>query len=222
MKTIKCGGSGPSDQRAKAGEDRIAGLLGRLLDDDYYLLRNVALPGDPYDLDMVLVGPAGVWEFEILHFQRLVSINGIWMHRAPGQVAQAIPLILIQRTLEKVTRLKEFLAQNGITGVGEVNQVNILSSPHEPRDFTLPGLQVVFVEEMEGFVKTAVRLFKAGQPVPVAKIIKVLCGAELRPASPRFQLTAAERRLLMFLLTAVLVLAGLAAVALGYYLYLRL
>lgn len=175
MQTVNCEGAGPvGGQRARAGEDRVARALARLLDDKYYLLRNVPLPGDPYDLDMVLVGPTGVWEFEILHFQRLVNTDRGWVYWDSNQRSpQPIPAVLIQRTLDKVTQLKAYLAKNGFPAV-EINQANILSTPHAPRDFTLPGLQVVFLEELGGFVNTAASLFTSGQPVPVAALLKVL------------------------------------------------
>jgi hypothetical protein len=60
---------GSNWKHAFGGEDRVAGLLARHLDDHYTLIRNVTLPGEADDLDMVLVGPTGVWEFEILQFR---------------------------------------------------------------------------------------------------------------------------------------------------------
>jgi hypothetical protein len=191
---MNCGGAGPvGGRRAKAGEDRVANALARLLDDDYYLLRNVPLPDDPYDLDMVLVGPTGVWEFEILHFQRLVNTDEGWVHwDFNQQTPQPIPAVLISRTQEKVTQLRQFLARNGILEV-EINQANILSTPNAPRDFTLPGLQVVFLDELEGFVRTAASLFTASQPVPVAKLVELLnphlaSQGATAPVSPRLML----------------------------------
>jgi hypothetical protein len=44
-----------------------------------------------------------------------------------------------------------------------VVQAVILSTPNAPRDFAVPGLSLVFPEEMEGFIQSAIHVL---QPVP--------------------------------------------------------
>jgi hypothetical protein len=162
-------------QRELAGEDRVADALGKLLDDRYTLIRNLVLPGDPYDLDMVLVGPAGVWEFEVLHFTGLVNTETGWMtwDFTLGQV-RPVPRELVQRTQDKAARLAQYLAEQSLPV--EVNQATILSTLKAPRDFAVPGLQVVFVEEMPGFIQTAMDLLKPAAPVPVEPVVARLAG----------------------------------------------
>jgi len=166
-------------QRELAGEDRVAQALGRLLDDQYSLIRNLVIPGDKYDLDMVLVGPTGLWEFEVIHFTGLVNTENGWMcwDFTQGQV-RPIPRELVQRTQEKADNLAAYLAQLGLPV--EVSQATVLSTPNAPREFAVPGLQVVFVDEVQGFIQTALQLLKPAAPVPVEEIVGKLAGIEGR------------------------------------------
>jgi hypothetical protein len=164
--------------RELAGEERVVGVLAGLLDDAYLLVRHYRLPDDPYDLDMILIGPAGLWQFEILHFTGLVKTDAGWMYwDYKQQGLQPIPYELISRTRDKVVRLTQYLAERGLPGL-EISQVLILSTPNAPHDFSLPGLDVAFVDEVEELIKTAQSLFRPSNPLPVDRLARVLTGGK--------------------------------------------
>jgi hypothetical protein len=52
-------------RQGQEGETRVVEVLCHVLDGSWTLFRNVNLPGYRADLDLVLVGPAGVWALEV-------------------------------------------------------------------------------------------------------------------------------------------------------------
>lgn len=66
------------------GEDRVAEVILQSLDGNWYLFRNVNLPGrNKGDLDAVLVGPSGVWVLEVKTFNgEYRNIGDQWEYRA--------------------------------------------------------------------------------------------------------------------------------------------
>jgi hypothetical protein len=180
--------------RELAGEERVVNVLAGQLDDSYLLIRHYRLPGDPYDLDLILIGPAGVWQFEILHFTGLVKTDSGWMYwDYKQQGLQPIPYELISRTRDKVVRLTAYLTERGVPNL-EISQVLILSTPNAPRDFSLPGLEVAFVEEVEELIKTSQSLFRPSNPVPIDRLTRVLVGGReaAEPSPDETQPDAAE------------------------------
>jgi hypothetical protein len=163
-------------RRQLAAEDRVAAILARTLDDDYHLIRNLVLPDDRYDLDMVLVGPAGIWEFEVLPLVGLVHSEEGWVHWDYNQQGlRPVPLDLGQRARDKVTRLSRYLAERGLPDL-DINQALVLASPNPPRDFSLPGVEVVFPDQLEHFMQAALNVLRS--PTPVKDVVEQLSRAE--------------------------------------------
>lgn len=52
-------------QKGQEGEDRVVERMRRSLDETWTLVRNVDLPGYRADIDLVLIGPFGVWALEV-------------------------------------------------------------------------------------------------------------------------------------------------------------
>ncbi|MEP7293088.1 MAG: nuclease-related domain-containing protein, partial [Chloroflexota bacterium] len=71
-------------RRGEEGEDRVVTTISQSLDGNWFLFRNVLLPGrSRTDLDGVLVGPSGVWVLEIKAYTREHrNIGEHWEYRA--------------------------------------------------------------------------------------------------------------------------------------------
>ena len=165
---------GGQTRRQMEGEDRVAAALAHVLDDQYTVIRNVVIPGDRYDLDMVVVGPTGVVEIEVLQLTRLVRGEQGWLSWDFNQNGlRLVPAELGQRAQEKIVRLANFLAQQGAPRL-DINQVVVISNPEAPREFTRPGLQIVFMDELEGFMQTVLEVLRSPTPMPAKRIIEVL------------------------------------------------
>jgi len=57
-------------------EDAAIQILADNLDDDYTLLCNITLPHLRHDTDMILIGPKGIWIFELIYFEGLFKADG--------------------------------------------------------------------------------------------------------------------------------------------------
>jgi hypothetical protein len=132
---------------------------------------------------MVVVGPTGVLEIEVLQLARLMRGEQGWLSWDFNQRGlQPVPTELGQRTQEKIARLANFLAQQGAPHL-DINQVVVISNPDAPREFTLPGLQVVFMNELESFMQTMLTVLHSPTPVPAKLIVEALSLVESRETS---------------------------------------
>lgn len=103
-------------QRGRAGEERIAEQLRMVLDHRWTIYRNLQLPERKDDLDLVLVGPAGVWAVQVKTFTSpLRCSNGTWEYQRGRRWvrcdARHDPATQVTR---QATMLHDFLARNGI------------------------------------------------------------------------------------------------------------
>lgn len=87
-------------RRGQLGESEVARLLRLGLGDDWTLFRNVKLPGSKADIDMVLLGPPGIFALEVKaytgnyryakqHFYRHAMMTWRRLHHNPGKQARA-------------------------------------------------------------------------------------------------------------------------------------
>jgi len=83
-------------RKGQEGEERTVEVLRRNLDGNWTLFRNVTLPGPRNDIDLVLVGPPGVWALEVKNLaspaQPTVSPIG-----GTGRGAGAVPGRILMR-----------------------------------------------------------------------------------------------------------------------------
>lgn len=74
-----------SFRSGKEGEDAVVERLRTTLDNQWTIFRNIQLPNHNDDLDVVLVGPGGVWVLEIKAYSGTVRVeNQIWEHQVKG------------------------------------------------------------------------------------------------------------------------------------------
>ncbi len=69
--------------RGQEGEDNVVQLVVQALDGNWHLFRNISLPGrNKGDLDLVLVGPPGVWVLEVKNFSGKYHNTGeTWQYK---------------------------------------------------------------------------------------------------------------------------------------------
>jgi hypothetical protein len=102
-------------RKGQDGEDRAVEVLRQTLDGDWSLFRNIALPGRKRtDLDVVLVGPPGVWVLEIKTLARdYRNIGDRWEYRA-GNSWKLSGNNPSRQANDNAIRLKNFLKADGI------------------------------------------------------------------------------------------------------------
>jgi len=96
------------------GEDRVVEVMRQSLDGNWFLFRNVTLPGQRADLDAVLVGSSGVWVLEIKNFTgEYRNIGEQWEYRAGNRWKRSTKSPSRQAQ-DNAIRLKNFLKADGI------------------------------------------------------------------------------------------------------------
>jgi hypothetical protein len=113
------------------GENRMVEIILQALDGNWHLFRNISLPGrNKGDLDLILVGPPGVWVLEVKNFRgEYRNIGDSWEYRSGKnwKVASANPS---QQALKNALRLANFLKADGLNVF--VNPVVIWANQDAP------------------------------------------------------------------------------------------
>ena len=97
------------------GEDNTVQLIVQALDGNWHLFRNINLPGqNKGDLDLVLVGPPGVWVLEVKNFSgeyRNIGESWEYKHGKKWKVASANPS---RQAFNGALRLANFLRADNL------------------------------------------------------------------------------------------------------------
>jgi Nuclease-related domain len=138
-----------SFQVGKAGEDRIAARISDLLDAQWYMFRNVVLPDRKGDIDIVLVGPGGIWALEVKAYTGNYRVeNGKW-YKETSNGRQARHLYGPGKQVrDNATRLCTFLKDNGITRGSFVEPAVVLAEDH-PIDVVSSGTDIWLLDTLD-------------------------------------------------------------------------
>jgi hypothetical protein len=90
----------------KRGEDAVANILMKDLDDSYSYIRNLEIPNKGGDIDGILVGPTGVWILEVKNYSGVFEIiNGEFI-----KVYKEKRVTLWKNPIRQVLKQKSFLS----------------------------------------------------------------------------------------------------------------
>jgi hypothetical protein len=128
-------------RRGQEGEEKVVQLILQALDGNWCLFRNINLPGrNKGDLDLVLVGPPGVWVLEVKNFRgEYRNIGGNWEYRngKTWRVAFANPS---KQAVNNAYRLKNFLKADNVNAF--VNSAIIWANSENPLTIENPAVAV--------------------------------------------------------------------------------
>jgi len=101
-------------RKGEAGEDAVVEKARRALDGNWTLFRNVVLPGRKSDIDIILVGPPGVWAIEVKTLSGKFKVVGdVWLAKS-GKAWEAIRKDPARQARRGALALKQFLQADGI------------------------------------------------------------------------------------------------------------
>ena len=130
------------------GEDHVAQALLQILDGTWMIFRNVQIPGrSPADIDLILVGPPGVWALEVKNFRgKYRNIGDKWelIKKNKWTKAQVNPS---NQALKNAVRLSQFLKANRIDVF--VTGVVIWANPESPLTVENPSIAVWMFEQLQ-------------------------------------------------------------------------
>ena len=97
------------------GENKVIDRMRHLLDGNWYLFRNVVLPGhNKSDIDAVLIGPLGVWALEIKTFTGEYRVIGDHWQLNKKQTWRSVKSDPTRQAVNNAKRLSDFIKNNDI------------------------------------------------------------------------------------------------------------
>lgn len=156
-------------RKGQLGEDHVLNILYQVLDGRWWLLRHLELAGQSGgDIDMVLVGPAGVWSLEIKNWEGNYRTVGERWERQVGkkwQPTRKNPTVQAKRNAAKIAHLLKthHIAQ-------WVQPVVIWANPAS--QLTVEN-SAIFVWQLRE-VAEALKQLNAKSPMPDQKIADVI------------------------------------------------
>ena len=101
-------------RRGRWGEEAVVERLRVALDNHWVIFHNLHLPDRKDDLDIVLVGPGGVWALEVKAFKENVrALNDTWERQTKGGWKK-LDHNPSKQVAENATRLNVYLQKQGI------------------------------------------------------------------------------------------------------------
>lgn len=115
-------------RRGQEGEEKVLQTILQALDGTWQLFRNIQLPGrNKGDLDLVLVGPPGVWVLEVKNFEGKYRNIGQDWHYRNGNNWKALSKNPGRQAHQNATRLAHFLRADRLKVF--VNSVIVWANP---------------------------------------------------------------------------------------------
>ncbi len=127
--------------RGQEGEENVVQLTIQALDGDWHLFRNIQLPGrNKGDLDLVLVGPPGVWALEVKNFNgKYRNIGENWQYQR-GKKWKTLSKNPSRQARNNAYRLKNFLKADRLNAF--VNDVIVWANPESPLFVENPSVTI--------------------------------------------------------------------------------
>jgi hypothetical protein len=172
-------------RRGQEGEEKVAYLIGQVLDGNWFLFRNIRLPGrNKGDLDLVLVGPSGIWVFEVKNFSgKYRNIGDTWEY-TKARKWKPLSRNPSRQVKNEAGRLAYFLKADNIKVF--VNGVVVWANPESPLTVENPSAAVWLYNNLPeelGNILQGEKLSQAERDKIIEKLTK-LCEVEKRKDNP--------------------------------------
>lgn len=127
--------------RGQEGEDNVVQLIVQALDGNWQLFRNICLPGrNKGDLDLVLVGPPGVWVLEVKNYSgKYRNVGENWEYRR-GNNWKTVRKNPSRQALNNAYRLKNFLKADRVNAF--VNSAIVWANQESPLSVENPSVTI--------------------------------------------------------------------------------
>jgi len=118
-------------RKGQEGETKVVEAMIANLDDKWSLYRNISLPGrKKSDLDVILVGPPGVWVLEVKNYEGEYKNTGEdWQYRA-GHIWKSLRKSPSRQVQKNAGTLSNFLKADGIRQY--VNSIVVWANEETP------------------------------------------------------------------------------------------
>jgi hypothetical protein len=157
-------------RRGREAEDQVVLTAAQVLDGEWALFRNLALPGGGGDLDIILVGPAGVWVLEVKNYTAPHRVRGdIWEYQA-GRGWRRERKSPSSQARKNAAALANFLKADGLTQW--ITAAVVWANPNAGLSIENPGVAVWVMDHLrEEFGNLWAQ---GGKPIPQEKRARII------------------------------------------------
>jgi hypothetical protein len=169
-------------RRGREGEEKVLQTLVQALDGQWHVFQNINLPGyNKGDLDLVMVGPPGVWVLEVKNFNgRYRNVGQHWQYK-DGKSWRSASNNPSKQAYNNALRLANFLQADGLKVF--VNTAVVWANPESPLVVENPSVAVWRSDRLAdelGNIWQGEKLSEAERNKVVAKLTK-LCERQRDP-----------------------------------------
>ncbi len=162
----------------------VMSVLGKVLDRNYNLLRNVSPPGLDASFPFILVGPPGVFVMYVTPLTGMFRAKGDQWGTISGSTFKNEKPNLLTRTERMARAVQVFLQRQGYSAITSVDAVLLCSDPSFNVDSIRPIIRVVLRDALERFAISLMQARVVLNPQAVEDITDRLLNPP-QPAPPQ-------------------------------------
>lgn len=136
----------------REGEEWIADQVRACLDSRWTVFRTISLPKKRGDLDIILVGPPGIWVLEVKAYKSPIRLQNRQWSYLSGQKWKPCDSRPDAQASYNAVCLHEFLSEHGVSVY--VNAVVALTQPQQPSNIDSPRKPVWHRFQVEGMLSS--------------------------------------------------------------------
>ncbi|MDP2994321.1 MAG: hypothetical protein Q8N46_04270 [Anaerolineales bacterium] len=174
------------------GQKQVITVLGKVLDRNYTLLRNVTPPVLEASFPFILVGPAGVFVMYVTPLTGMFRAKGDQWGTITGNTFKNEKPNLLTRTERMARAIQVFLHRQGYSEITTVDAILLCSDPSVHVDSIRPIIRVVMRDALERFAISIMQARVVLSPESVQDVIeRILNPPKPAPPQPAETLAAA-------------------------------
>jgi len=154
------------------GEKTVTNLLGKVLNDDYYLLTGIYLQGGGGDIDHLVLGPNGVFVLETKNWSGKITCNGDAWHR-PGKRDMGSPSRQAKRNASKISHIIKNISTLNLSSIW-IEGIVVFTNSHIKLNLNNPTVPILTLTQLADHITkhTAANQLNKQQIEQIAKEIR--------------------------------------------------
>lgn len=166
------------------GQKQVITVLGKVLDRNYTLLRNVTPPVLEASFPFILVGPAGVFVMYVTPLTGMFRAKGDQWGTITGNTFKNEKPNLLTRTERMARAIQVFLQRQDYSAITSVDAILLCSDPSVHVDSIRPIIRVVMRDALERFAISIMQARVVLSPESVQDVIERILNPP-KPAPPQ-------------------------------------
>ncbi|MGW8249006.1 MAG: hypothetical protein ACWGO1_00060 [Anaerolineales bacterium] len=156
-------------------QQTVVGAFEQMINNKYFMLRNLPLPDLDMPVPLVLVGPAGIWMLYPSRMRGVYRANGSSWEKIDDRKQSFAPAEenLLIRTEQLARAVREYLASEGMKPL-QVEPILVFTNPGIHIEAARPAVRIVQVDALNRFIAGIARSRVIYDPDQVQKMVDLL------------------------------------------------